>query len=114
MQPSTTPTQALGRNPMPSEICDVPNVRLGVAGSTGRRKCTSRHNHRLAANKHSSTDPDVRAVAVMLIRLRAAVENTVEGRHVAEAACLARPPLDIDRFFAAIINPVRGAGRIAA
>jgi hypothetical protein len=99
---------------MPSEICDVPNVRLGVAGSTGRRKCTSRHNHRLAANKHSSTDPDVRAVTVMLATLRAAVENTIEGRHVAGAACLARPPLDLDCFFAAIINPLRGSGRIVA
>src|SRR4029434_3492128 len=29
MQPSTAPTQALGRNPMLREICDVPNVRLG-------------------------------------------------------------------------------------
>jgi len=44
----------------------------------------------------------------MLATLRAAVENTVEGRHAAGAACFARPPLDIDRFFAAIINPVRG------
>jgi hypothetical protein len=79
-----------------------------LAGSTGRRKCTSRHNHRLAANKHSSTDPDVRAVTVMLATLRAAVENTVEGRHAAGATCFARPPLDIDRFFAAIISPVRG------
>jgi hypothetical protein len=50
----------------------------------------------------------------MLAKLRAAVENTVEARHAAGAACFARPPLDIDRFFAAIINPVRGAGRIAA
>jgi hypothetical protein len=48
-----------------------------------------------------------------LAKLRAAVENTVE-RHAAGAACFARPPLDIDRFFAAIINPVRGSGRIAA
>ena len=44
----------------------------------------------------------------MLATLRAAVENTVEGRRAAGAACFARPPLDIDRFFAAIINPVRG------
>jgi hypothetical protein len=50
----------------------------------------------------------------MLATLRAAVENTVEGRHAAGAACFARPPLDIDRFFAAITNPVRGSGRIAA
>jgi hypothetical protein len=44
----------------------------------------------------------------MLITLRAAVENTVEGRHAAGAACFARPPLDLDRFFAAIISPLRG------
>src|SRR4029453_15179740 len=35
MQPSTAPTQALGRNPMLREICDVPNVRLGSRGPSG-------------------------------------------------------------------------------
>jgi hypothetical protein len=50
----------------------------------------------------------------MLIRLRAAVENTIEKRHAAKAACLARPRLDLDRFFAAIIDQLRGSGRIAA
>src|SRR3981081_501859 len=98
MQPSTTPTQALARNPMPSEICDVPNVRLGVAGSTGRRKCTSRHNHRLAANKHSSTDPDVRTLTAMLIRPCAAVENTIERRLAAGAACFSGPPPYLERL----------------
>jgi hypothetical protein len=44
----------------------------------------------------------------MLIRLRAAVENTIERRHAAGAACFARPPLDFDRFFAAIVSPLRG------
>src|SRR6185295_10244987 len=29
MQPSTAPTQALGRNPMLREICDVARVRCG-------------------------------------------------------------------------------------
>ena len=56
----------------------------------------------------------MRAVTVMLTKLRAADENTIERRHAAEAACFARPPLDLDRFFAAIINPLRGSGRIAA
>jgi hypothetical protein len=50
----------------------------------------------------------------MLATLRAAVENTIESRNAAEVACFARPPLGLDRFFAAIINPVRGSGRIAA
>ena len=44
----------------------------------------------------------------MLIRLRAAVESTIERRHAAGAAGFARPPLDLDRFFAAIISPLRG------
>jgi hypothetical protein len=50
----------------------------------------------------------VTAVTVILIRLRAAVENTTERRHAAGAARFARPPLDFDRFLAAIISPLRG------
>jgi hypothetical protein len=45
----------------------------------------------------------------MLIKLRAAVESTIEKRHAAGAACFARPPLDdLDRFFAAMMNSLGG------
>jgi hypothetical protein len=44
----------------------------------------------------------------MLIRLCAAVESTIERGHAAGAACLARPPLGLDRFLAAIVSPLRG------
>jgi hypothetical protein len=71
------------------------------------------HKNRFAANKQSSTDPDVTAVTVMLTTLRAAVESTIEKRHAAGAARFARPPLDLDRFFAAMMNQL-GSGRIAA
>jgi hypothetical protein len=45
----------------------------------------------------------------MLTKLLAAVESTIEKRHAAKAACFARPPLDdLDRFFAAMLNPLGG------
>jgi hypothetical protein len=66
------------------------------------------HKNRLAANKHISTDPDVTAIAVMLIKLRAAVESTIEKRHAAGTARFARAPLDLDRFFAAMMNSLGG------
>jgi hypothetical protein len=50
----------------------------------------------------------------MLVTLRAAIESTTEKRHAAGPASFPRPPLDLDRFFAAIINLLRGSGRIAA
>jgi hypothetical protein len=61
------------------------------------------HKNRLAANKHISTDPDVTTIAVMLIKLRAAVESTIE-----RTARFARAPLDLDRFFAAMMNSLGG------
>jgi len=67
-----------------------------------------RQNNRLAANKHSSTDPDVMAVTVMLSALCAAVDNTIEKRPAAGAACFARTPLDLDCFFAAMMHPLGG------
>ena len=67
------------------------------------------HKNRLATNKHTSTEPDVTAVTVMLTKLLAAVKSTIEKRHAAGAACFARPPLDdLDRFFAAMMNPLGG------
>jgi hypothetical protein len=42
-----------------------------------------RQSNRLAVNKHNSTDPDVTAVTVILIRLPTAVESTEVGRSVA-------------------------------
>ena len=42
------------------------------------------------------------AVTVMSTKLRAAVESTIEKRHAAGTACC--PPLDLDRFFAAMMN----------
>jgi hypothetical protein len=45
----------------------------------------------------------------MLTKLRAAVETTIEKRHAAGAACFARPLLDdLDRFLAAMTNPLGG------
>jgi hypothetical protein len=40
----------------------------------------------------------------MLTKLRAAVERTIEKRHAAGTACFARPPLDLDRFLAVMMN----------
>ena len=42
--------------------------------------CASRQCNRLAANKHSSTEPDVTAVRVISIKLPTAVETTGIGR----------------------------------
>ena len=42
----------------------------------------SRQSNRLAANKHSSTEPDVTAVRVISIKLPTAVETTGIGRSV--------------------------------
>jgi hypothetical protein len=42
----------------------------------------------------------------MSIKLRAAVESTIEKRHAAGTACC--PPLDLDRFFAAMMNLLKG------
>ena len=42
----------------------------------------SRQSNRLAANKHSSTEPDVTAVRVILIKLPTAVETTGIARSV--------------------------------
>jgi|tagenome__1003787_1003787.scaffolds.fasta_scaffold20522272_2 hypothetical protein len=62
------------------------------------------HRNRFAANKHSSTDPDVTAVTVMSTTLRAAVESTIGKRRAPGAACLARPPFEVDCFCAAMMN----------
>jgi len=43
----------------------------------------------------------------MSTKLRAAVESTIEKRHAAGAAPC--PPLDLDRFFAFMMNLLRGA-----
>ena len=43
----------------------------------------------------------------MLIRPCAAVENTIERRHAAGAACFARPPLDFDRFLSWPMSALR-------
>jgi len=42
----------------------------------------------------------------MSTTLRAAVESTIEKRHAAGTACC--PPLDLDRFFAAMMNLLKG------
>jgi hypothetical protein len=64
------------------------------------------HKNRLAANRPISTDPDVTAVTIMLTKLRAAVRRTIERRHAAGAACFAGAPLGLDRFLAAMMNPL--------
>jgi hypothetical protein len=65
------------------------------------------HSNRLAANKHSSTDPDVTAVTVMLTTLYRAVDSTAGKPLTAGVAFLAHPLFDLDRFFAAIEPPLR-------
>jgi hypothetical protein len=57
-----------------------------------------RQSNRLAVNKHNSTDPDVTAVTVILIRLPTAVESTEIGRSVR------RSDFGFRFFFAAISN----------
>jgi hypothetical protein len=64
--------------------------------------------NRLATNKHASTEPDVTAVTVMLTKLLAAVRRTIERRHAAGTSRFARAPLGLDRFFAAMMNPLGG------
>jgi hypothetical protein len=57
----------------------TPNSYTIVAKISGRKLVSwpaSLHINRLAANKHSTTDPDVTAVTVMLIRLLTAVERS--------------------------------------
>jgi hypothetical protein len=68
----------------------------------------SRQSNRLAANKPNSTDPDVTAVTVILIRLPTAVENTDIGRSVA------RNDFGFRFFFAAITILLGGSGCQAA
>jgi hypothetical protein len=48
----------------------------------------------------------VTAVTVMSTKLRAAVESTIEKRHAAGTAPC--PPLDLDRFFAVMMNLLKG------
>jgi hypothetical protein len=49
------------------------------------------HKKRFAANRKSSTDPDVTTTAVMLSALYKAVDSTIGKRPVASAASFARP-----------------------
>ena len=62
----------------------------------------------MAANKHNSTDPDVNAVTVILIRLPTAVESTEIGRSVA------RNDFAFRFFFAAMGILLAGSGCLAA
>jgi hypothetical protein len=62
----------------------------------------------------SNTDPDVTTTAVMLSTLRTAVDSTTGKRLTAGAASFARPPLDLDRFFAAMMHPLGGQAAFAA
>jgi hypothetical protein len=57
----------------------------------------------LAANKHSSTDPEVTAVTIILNKLPAAAENIGQGLLVTWRGFDLRLAF-ADRFFAAIIN----------
>jgi hypothetical protein len=68
------------------------------------------HEKRFAANRKSSTDPDVATTAVMLRALYLAVDSTMAKRPAAAAVCFARPFLDFDCFLAAMMNPLGGSG----
>ena len=58
-------------------------IRNNIGTASNFMGCWPRgQNNCLAANKHNSTDPDVTAVTVMLIRLPTAVESTEIGRSV--------------------------------
>ena len=71
----------------------------------------SRQSQRLAATKHSNTDPDVMAVTVMLSVPRITVESTVDTSATKWPACFARPAFGLDRLFAAIGYPVGKRGQ---
>ena len=80
----------------------------GVAAGPPALRCASRQSIRLAANKHSSTVPDVTAVTVILISLPTAVETTGIGRSVG------RNDFGFRFFFAAIGILLGGSGCRAA
>jgi hypothetical protein len=63
------------------------------------------HNKRFAANKKSSTDPEVTTTTVMLSAVRTAVHSTIAKRPAAGAACPVRPFLDFGCFIVAMTNP---------
>jgi hypothetical protein len=62
------------------------------------------HKKRLAANRKSSTDPDVTTTTAMLSTVHTAVDSTIGTRPAAEAVCSVRSLLDFDRFLVAMMN----------
>jgi hypothetical protein len=71
------------------------------------------HEKRFAANRKSSTDPDVTTTAAMSSTVRTAVESTIAKRPAAGPVCFARPFLDFDCFLA-MMNPSKGQAANAA
>jgi hypothetical protein len=64
------------------------------------------HKKRFAANRMSSTDPEVATTTVMLSAVRKAVDSTIAKRPPAGAVC-SGPLLDFGCFFVAMMNPLR-------
>ena len=63
----------------------------------------ARYDNRLAANKHSNTDPDVTTVTVMLNRLPTALESIGKKRSVTGRGFGLRLAF-ADRFFTVMIE----------
>jgi SWI2/SNF2 ATPase len=83
---------------------------LSTEDMLAAQKLIHSHCHqrnRLAANKHNSTDPDVTAVTVILMRLPTAVESIEIGRS-------ARRDFGFRFFFAAMVVLLGGSGCGAA
>jgi hypothetical protein len=62
------------------------------------------HKKRFAANRMSSTDPEVATTTVMLSAVRKAVDSTIAKRPAAGAVCPVRPFLDFACFFVTMMN----------
>jgi hypothetical protein len=72
------------------------------------------YDNRLAANKHSNTDPDVTTITVMLNRLPTALESIGKKRSVTGRGFGLRLAF-ADRFFTAMIETFeKGSGCNAA
>jgi hypothetical protein len=68
------------------------------------------HKKRFAVKRNTKTDPDVTTTAIMLIALHIAVDSTNGKRLRAGANFFTPRPLELDRFFVAIVSTVEGSG----
>jgi len=68
------------------------------------------HKKRFAANRMSSTDPEVATTTVMLSAVRKAVDSTIAKRPAAGAVCPVRPFLDFACFFVTMMS---ASGQVA-